>query len=116
MAGRFLISNYQRDDDTNAPIKVQAETVTTWNTAGVGSRVGTFVKARGSRREYGVIARSITLSRRIGDGTDYNSATVSVRVPILTKAAFALLNDGDVIAYQGKTDWIVAGQSAESVK
>lgn len=116
MAGRFLTSNYQKNDDTNAPIRVQAETITTWNPAGVGSRVGIYVKARGSRRQYGTIARSVTLSRRIGDGTDYNSATVTVRVPIMTKAAWLALNDGDVIAYQGKTDWQVAGQSDESTK
>ena len=116
MAGRFVTSNYQKNDDTNAPIRVQAETLTTWNVAATGSRIGGFVKARGSAKEYGTIARYVTLSRTVGDGTDYNSAVVLARVPIMTKEAWLALTDGTVVAYQGKADWRVAGQRDESIR
>lgn len=117
MAGKFIISNYERDDTTNGPIKIQAETITTWNQAAVGSRVGAFIRARGSKKAYGTRARMVTLSRKLGDGGDYNTATVNVSVPILTLAAYAALSDGQIVTYQLKTDWVVTkGGSPETTR
>ena len=117
MAGKFVISNYERDNATNGPIKIQAETITTWNPAGTAARTGSFIRARGSKKAYGTRARMVTLSRKIGDGTDYNSASVSVSVPVLTIAAYAALSDGQIVAYQLKTDWVVTkGGSPETTR
>lgn len=115
-AGRFIIANYEREDGTNGPIRIQPETVTSWNPQATGSRVGYFVQARGSKRRYGVSARSVTLTRAVGSGGDYNSATVSVRVPVLTKTAWNALSAGQVVDYVGLTDWVVAGTNAEESK
>ena len=111
MAGRFVTSNYQKNDETNAPIRVQAETLTTWNVAATGSRTGGFVKARGSAREYGTIARYVTLSRTVGDGTDYNSAVVLARVPIMTKAAWLALMIMQPFLPWGVVLWCMRGAS-----
>lgn len=117
MAGKFLISNYQRDDETNGPIKIQAETITTWNPAGTAARTGSFIRARGSKKAYGTRARMVTLSRKIGDGADYNSASVNVQVPILTKASYAALSDGQIVVYQTLADWVVTkGGSPETTR
>ena len=116
MAGKFIISKYERDDETIAPIRIQPETVTAFNAEPAGNRTGEFARARGSKRSYGTVARSVTLSRAVGDGTNYNGARVSIKIPILSKAAFAALTDGQVVSYADKTDWVVAGQSAESRK
>lgn len=113
---KFLVSKYERDDDTIAPIKIKAETITAINVVPGGNRSGEFARAGGSTRRYGTVARQITLSRSVGDGTLYGGATVSVTVPILSKAVYAAISDGSSFAYNGKTDWIVAGQRGEARK
>ena len=113
---KFLISKYERDDATIAPIKIKAETVTAINVVPAGNRVGDYARAGGSTRRYGTVARQITLSRPIGDGTLYNSGTVTVTIPILSKAVFAAIADGSTFVYNGKADWTVGGQRSESRK
>lgn len=113
---RFIISKYERDDDTIAPIRIKAATITTINVVPAGNRTGEFARAGGSNRRYGTVARQITLSRPVGDGTEYGSGTVSVTIPILSKAVFAGIADGSTFAYNNKTDWVVAGQRGESRK
>ena len=116
MAGKFIIGNYERDDDSIGPIRVQPETVTPWNAQAVGSKTGYYIRARGSKRAYGVMARSVTLTRAIGSGEAYNAATVSLTVPVFTKAAWQALSAGQVVAYNGITDWVVAGTNSEESK
>lgn len=116
MAGRFVNAGYERDDATIGPIKVQQETLTTWNTTAPGVKTGGFVKARGSKKSYGLIARYVTLSRVVGDGTDYNSAVALARVPVLSIAKFTALSVGDTVAYQNKLDWKIAAKNREGLK
>jgi hypothetical protein len=116
MAGRFIISNYEREDGSIGPIRVQPETVTSWNPQATGSKTGSFVRARGSKRSYGTVARSVSLGRAVGDGTDYSSAVVSLRVPMFTKTSWEALAAGQVLSYAGKTDWVVQGTNSEESK
>lgn len=113
---KFITSKYERDDDTIAPIKIKLETITAVNVVPAGNRTGEYARAGGSSRRYGTVARQVTLSRPIGDGTLYGSGTVSVTIPILSKAVFAAIADGAPFAYNGKTDWVVAGQRGEARK
>ena len=113
---KFIISKYERDDDTIGPIKIKATTITAINVVPAGNRVGDLVRAGGSTRSYGTVARQITISRSIGDGTAYNGGTVTVTIPILSKAVFAAIADGSSFAYAEKTDWTVSGQRSESRK
>lgn len=116
MAGKFTIAGYERADGTTGPIRVQPETITSWNPEAAGSKTGLYVKARGSKRSYGTIARSVTLTREVGSGAAYNAATVSVTVPVFTKAAWDALSAGQTLAYQGVSDWKVAGTNSEESK
>ena len=88
---KFQVSKYERDDDTIAPIRIQTATITAINVVPAGNRTGEFARAGGSTRRYGTVARQITLSRPIGDGTLYGSGTVSVTIPILSKAVYAAI-------------------------
>lgn len=116
MAGRFVNAGYERDNATIGPIKVQEETITTWNTSAPGVKTGGYVKSRGSKKAYGLVARYVSLSRTVGDGTDYNSAVVLVRVPVLSIAKFTAISVGDLVEYQGKADWKVASKTKENIK
>ena len=113
---KFIISKYERDDGTVAPIRIKQTTITTVNVVPAGNRVGEFARAGGSTRQYGTVARQITLSRAIGDGTPYGSATVSVTIPILSRSVYEAIADGATFAYNDKTDWVVAGQRGEARK
>jgi hypothetical protein len=116
MAGKFIIANYERDDGTIGPIRVQPETVTTWNVQATGAKTGYYIHARGSKKAYGVHARSVTLTRAIGTGEAYNAATVNITVPILTKASWEALSAGQVLTYNGVADFVVAGTNSEESK
>lgn len=113
---KFIISKYERDDETIGPIRIKATTITAINVVPAGNRVGDMVRAGGSTRRYGTVARQITISRSIGDGTAYNGGTVTVTVPILSRAVFAAIADGSTFVYNDKTDWVVSGQRSESRK
>jgi hypothetical protein len=116
MAGKFIIASYERTDGTVGPIRVQPETATTWNPQAAGSKTGYYIRARGSKRSYGTVARSVTLTRSVGDGTAYNAGTVTVIVPIFTKTVWDGLAAGQVLAYNGVSDWKVAGTNSEESK
>lgn len=116
MAGRTVIAGYERDDGTFGSVRVASSTITTWNPIATGTRSGYYIKARGSKKSYGVIARSVSLSRPVGEAGAYSGGTVSVRVPIFQKTIWAALATGQILAYQGKTDWVVAGTNSEESK
>ena len=116
MAGRTLLTTYERADGTFGPIRVAAGTVTAWNPVAVGAKTGYFIKARGSKKEYGVVARSVSLTRNIGGPEAYSSGTVNVRVPIFQEVKWDALVTGQILEYQGKADWAVAGTNAEESK
>lgn len=116
MAGRTLIAKYERDDLSIGSVRVSSSTITTWNPVATGATTGYYVKARGSKKAYGVIARSVSLTRKIGDATAYNGGTVNLTVPVFQKVKWAGLGTGQILEYQGKTDWEVAGTNAEESK
>lgn len=116
MAGRTVIAGYERDDGTFGSVRVASSSVTAWNPIATGARTGYYVKARGSKKAYGVIARSVSLTRNVGTVDPYSGGTVSVRVPIFQKTIWAALATGQILAYQGKTDWAVAGTNGEESK
>ena len=113
---KFIISKYERDDGTIAPIRLKATTVTAVNTVPDGNRTGEYARVSGGRRTYGTVARTITLSRSIGGDAAFSGGTVSVQIPILSKAVFDGLADGTAFVYGGLSDWKVAGQRGESRK
>ena len=116
MAGRTTVAGYERDDGTFGSVRVATSTITTWNPIAVGVRTGYFIKARGSKKSYGTIARSVSLSRQIGDGSAYGGGTVNLTVPVFQKSLWAALATGQVLVYQAKTDWVVSGTKAEESK
>lgn len=116
MAGRMATAGYERDDGTFGSVRVATSTITTWNPIAVGVRSGYFIKARGSKREYGTIARSVSINRKVGDGTPYSGGTVNLTIPVFQKTVWAALATGQILAYQGKTDWEVSGTNGEESK
>lgn len=116
MAGRTLVTGYERDDGTFGSIRVASSTVTTWNPIATGTRSGYYVKARGSKKAYGVVARSVSLTRNVGTADAYSGGTVNVKVPIFQKAIWAALTTDQVLTYQGKNDWTVSGTNSEESK
>ena len=116
MAGRTVVAGYERDDATFGSIRVASSTITTWNPIAVGTRSGYYIKARGSKRAYGTMARSVSISRKIGDGNPYSGGTVNLTVPVFQKVKWAALATGQILEYQGKTDWEVSGTNAEESK
>lgn len=116
MAGRMSLATYERDNGTFGAVRVATSTIATWNPVAVGVKTGLRVKARGSKRQYGLIARSVSISRSIGDGTAYSGGTVNLTIPVFQKTVWAAFAAGQVLAYQGKTDWEISGTNAEESK
>jgi hypothetical protein len=112
----FVIANYQMDDETSRPIKVLNDTITTANPNHEIDGSGSYVRARGSRKKYGTLARSITIARAIGTAVPYGSGSKTVRIPMLTKTAYTGISVGAAYTYKGLEDWTVVGKSAESTR
>lgn len=116
MPGKFTKAVYERDDGTFGPVRVQTVSLAAWNPQAVGVLSGYYIHARGSKRAYGVVARSVSLSREIGSGAAYNAGTVGVTVPVFQKAIWQALTTGQTLAYAGIADWVVAGTNSEESK
>jgi hypothetical protein len=113
----FVVANYEMDDGSFRPIKVLTTTIIAdvnpnADTAGVGA----YVRAGGKRRTYGTVAREVVISRQIGTADPYTSASVSVTIPILTKAAFEALNVGAAFEYNSVDDFVITGKRPESTR
>lgn len=116
MAGRFLSAKYEAENGDIHPIRIQPETVFDENlepTGGVTKQ--TFARVTGSRRRYGLKARILTLSRDIGDATNYGGGTLYARIPVLKKASVAALLTGSTITYQ-EVAWTIVGVTPESIR
>jgi len=114
MAGRFLKAKYESDGYVIHNIRIQPETVFDENlepTAAVTE--SSYARVTGSRRAYGLKARSVTLSRDIGTAADYSGGTVYARIPVLKLASIALLIVGSTVTYQNLA-WIVVSHNPES--
>lgn len=109
----FSIANYETNTGASRPIKVRFDTISTANPNFATASSGTYVRAGGSKRAYGIVARQIVISRAIGQEAPYSSANVSVTIPYLTKAAFDAVSIGATYTYQGLEDWVVVGKQSE---
>ena len=112
----FVLANYETDAGAFRPIKVASMTITAVNVNGATAGTGSIVRAGGSRRRYGTVAREITISRQIGTVGAYDQATVSVTVPILKKSVYEGLGFGATFIYGGKEDWTVTSKRGESTR
>lgn len=110
----FQIGNYQTDAGTFRPIRVQSFTISTANPNGATNGTGQFVRAGGSRRRYGTVARQVIISRQIGTNVPYGAASVSVSIPFLTKAAYDAVAIGATFTYNELSDWVVTGKQDET--
>lgn len=109
----FSIANYETDAGASRPIKVKSTTITTANPNFATDSTGSYVRAGGSKRAYGLVARQIVISRPIGTEAAYSSSNVSVSIPILTKAAYAAASVGASYTYGGLEDWIIVSKISE---
>jgi hypothetical protein len=109
----FSIANYEMDDATSRPIKVKVSTISTANPDFATNSTGSYVRAGGSKKAYGTVARQVIISRPIGTEDPYSSSNVSVSIPFLTKAAFDAISVGASYTYAALTDWIVVAKVAE---
>ena len=112
-SGAFVTAKYETDRLDVAPIRVQPESITTWNPETTGTVTSDQVRATGGKRKIGRLARSVTLKRFVGPVTEGVQAFLQTRIPIFTVTGFDALTDGDTVAYQGN-DWFVAYKTGES--
>ena len=101
-------------------IKAQPETTSDDNTEATGtlSPNGGRVRAPGrSRKAYGIHARYVTLSRKVGapDGP-YTGGSVTVKIPILDPANVSKYPAGGVTTYRTIADWVVVGVTPELIR
>lgn len=114
MAGRFLTAKYEGDNQLIYPIRVQPETIFGTNVEpGGGITEDQRARVSGSKRAYGLKARSVTFSRVVGTDENYSGGTIYARIPWLSIASYQALAVGTTESYQG-VDWVVASKSAES--
>lgn len=112
-AGGFNLSKYELDDgSTIVPIRVQPETLaftngTNANGAPTGAvTLNVTAYARKSKRQYGIGARTVSISWNAGAPDGYKDDNVIV--PILSKAVFDGYSIGDVVTYLGTAATIVS--------
>jgi hypothetical protein len=112
----FAIANYEMDAGGFRPVKVLLSTISTANPNGATEGTGSYVRAGGSKKRYGTVCRQISIARNIGTGGDYDTASVSVTIPIFQKSVWTALAVGSAYTYGGKNDWLVVGKISESTR
>ena len=118
-AGNFVRSRYESDDGTVFSIRVQPETLAAnvgaanAGAAGAVDGVGS-ARARGSRRQIGVIARSVTVAFTGALPTDY-AENQTHRIPIMTPSVYNGASIGTTGTYLGVPIEVV-GKNPESVR
>jgi hypothetical protein len=121
-AGAFSLSKYELDAGDIAPIRIQPETAAAAFTPGGANTapaapvdLPVFATARGSRRSYGINARTVRMrfTGAVPDGYAPNSV---VSIPILTPATYnAIIPGASTVTYLGSSG-IVIGKSSETVR
>lgn len=109
----FTITNYVTDSGSQRPIRLLQAKLATWNEPGAGPVAGEFVFANRSAKRYGLFARQFILSRIVG--TDPDTATKSVSVPVLDPAVYDATPLGDQLSYDGQI-WTLASKIGERAK
>lgn len=118
-AGRFTYEKYAADGGGIYRIRVQPETLNlniggaNASASGTINQAGT-VRATGSRRSFGIVARRFAVKFTGTPPAGYASGTI-IQLPILTPAVFNGANLGDTGSYLGSTVELV-GKIAESVR
>lgn len=101
------------------PLLVHAATVLPTGGGAVGPITGTQrVHAPGkSRKSYGIHARYVVVSRKIGTGVGpYTGASVTAKLAVGSLAQFGALPVNTVVTYAGQTDWVVVRQVPELIR
>lgn len=116
-SGKFLVgAKYESNDGGIYPIRVQNET-TAANVGAVNAQpaaaIDQEISARvgGSKRGYGMKARTVTL-RWTGAAPDGYAPNSVVTIPVLTPAVWNAIKKGQTATYQG-ADAVVVFKSAE---
>lgn len=114
--GKFTRSRYEADGGVIYPIRIQPETIIgTFNPAPAGAVNGNItVRVGGSRRQYGILARTVRLkwTGTVPDG--YDPAGV-LTIPVLTPGAYNDISAGQQVTYQGGQAEVI-GKSPERVR
>lgn len=116
-AGAFINPGYELDDGQKIRIRIQPETVTTWNPVSAQANFALgypSAKVSKGRRETGIGARFVVLKWTGTPPTGYLPGG-TVKVPILTQAAYDGLALGEVVEYLGANAEVLS-KSPESVK
>lgn len=121
-AGQFDDSIYESNGGDFYPCRVQPETLAmtidgTANAAGAGPILPNTPSAnmRGSKRQNGVNARTVSLKLPAGGTAPAGYSGDNVVVPVLTPAVFDAISRSSVVVYLGAT-WRVAGTGSESIR
>lgn len=115
--GAFVVSRYEMDDGNIISIRLQPETITTWNPAPASTVVAAgypTAQVNKSKRAYGIGARFVNLTWETAPPTGYKPGGY-VKVPVLTTEAYEGLVYGEIVEYLG-VNARVAGKTSESVK
>lgn len=113
MAGSYIRAKYETNDGEVRPIRVQPETVIAgFNPQGDGTLNGSYVRVSGSKRKFGLKARSVTLSRNVGPVVEGIQPKTTTTLPVFTKAAWTAAVPGTAVTYDGKP-WEVASRGEE---
>lgn len=112
-AGSFTIAGYETDAGDNRPVRVQPETITSWNPESGGTVQGDLIRVSGGRRRIGRKARSVRLVQNLGAAVNGIQPKRSITLPVFTTTAFQALAIGQAVAYNG-SNWTVSGVSSEA--
>ncbi len=114
-AGQFIITRYVSDNGNIYKIRIQPETVNDWNEEPTGAfdRALGSVRVGGGVRQLGIRARQAVL-RWDGTPPAGYAPGAFLRVPVLSPASFAALQEGSVVEYLG-TDAVVTSLREEVV-
>lgn len=118
-AGNFVRSRYQSDSGTIFSIRVQPETISANVGAANAAPTGTVdgigsARARGGRRQIGIVARSVTVAFT-GALPEGYAANQTHRIPILTTTVYNGANIGGTGTYLG-SPIVIVGKNPESVR
>ena len=115
VAGPFSIAKYESSEGTFIyKIKVQPETIaasfgSTSNAEPSGARTAFLPSAvvSRSRRSIGVHPRTVSVKVTATGVSAANAVNSILQIPILSKASYAAIKEGDVGVYQGDTIVVV---------
>lgn len=117
--GQFTVSRYQNDDGGVHGIRIQPETLTLTLGSSVNTPVADAIneisraKVSGSRRAYGVHARTVTIKLTAAGASGAVGSVL--RLPWLTIGSFSGIKNDATGTYNGSA-CIVVGKSAEKIK